>query len=132
MRRVVALVIFLIGSSASAWAMEDSQENRLAQALRYVELYDFKAMIAEMMTANATTADERAVASKRMAEMDFDKIKAIYLTAMTQVYTADELAACADFYGTPMGGSILSKQAKFNIAIVPGLKEETDRVFSQP
>jgi len=112
--------------------MEDSQENRLAQAQRYVELYDFKAMFAEMMTSNATTADQRAVASKRIAKMDFDKVKAIYLAAMAQVYTADELAACADFYGTPIGRSILSKQAKFNIAIVPGLKEETDRVFSQP
>ena len=131
MRRVVALVIFLIGSSASAWAMEDSQENRLAQALRYVELYDFKAMFGEMMTSSAM-GDQRAVASKDLAKMDFDKIKAAYLAAMTQVYTADELAACADFYGTPLGRSILSKQAKFNIAIVPGLKEETDRVFSQP
>src|SRR5579862_8512995 len=101
MRRVVALVIFLIGSSASAWAMEDSQENRLAQALRYVELYDFKAMLGEMMTSSAM-GDQRAVASKDLAKMDFDKIKAAYLAAMTQVYTADELAACADFYGTPM------------------------------
>ena len=111
--------------------MEDSQANRLIQAQRYAQLYDFKQMITELAFANLPT-DQRAALDQKVSRLDTDKLRRIFADAMAQVFTADELAACADFYGTPLGRSIMSKLPKFALAVTPGMNEEAQRALGTP
>jgi len=130
MYRVVVLAIFVTLASAPAWSMDDTQVNRLIQAQRYAQLFDLKSMFTDLVTANAT-ADQRAAALQRLSKLDADRVRAVLIAAMVQIYTADELAALADFYGTPTRRSIMSKLPKFDAAVTPAITEEAKRAFGQ-
>ena len=132
MYRLVALAALVIVSSAPALSMSDTQVNRLAQAQRYAQLYDLKSMLIDLVTASPAGEQQRAEALQRISKLDAERLRAVLTAAMVQVFTADELAASADFYETPVGRSIMSKLTKFNLAITPGITEELERAFGQP
>jgi hypothetical protein len=131
MCRLVAITLFLMMSVAPAWALDDTQLNRFLQAERYVKLFNFEAMLTDAAATNAPP-DQRASMVQRIRKLDMDKLRAVFIASMTEIYTADELAACADFYSTPMGRRIMSKLGKFNLAIAPGISEETQKAFGKP
>jgi len=131
MYRLVAITLFLIISAAPARALEDTQLNRFLQAARYAKLFNYEAMLSELVATNAPP-DHRTSMTQRIHDVDMDKLRAVFIATLTEIYTADELATCADFYSTPMGRRLMSKLGKFNLAIASAISEETQRAFGGP
>ena len=95
--------------------MPDTPENRRVQAQRYLEASPPKQLFADM-TKNMSASVPAAQRDKVMA-MFSTAVEHLDMTAVTKDmedtlvkrFTAEELKAMADFYGSPIGKSIMSK-----------------------
>lgn len=107
--------------------MPDTLENRTREADRYIQttppeglMYD----MAEKMSANIP-AEQRDI-FKAMLTKNFDigALTAIMRVAMVKHFSADELSALADFYGSPVGRSAISKLGPYMAEVMPAVQAE--------
>ncbi len=110
-----AVFAILIGC-ASLMALEDSYENRNKEATRCLEAMHIKKMLTDAIeqgvNARANNEDEKKQAKELLRKyVDGDEIISEMKEVMIKHYTTDELAAMSDFYSTPIGQSIIKKQA---------------------
>lgn len=109
-----------------AWA-QDTLGNRMLAAERYANTFDFKkileASIIEM--AKNYPKEQRGSFIRSMSQgVDPLRLRNFAVNAMTQVFTLEELNALADFYGSPVGRSMLSKFPKYMGMIAPFITQE--------
>src|SRR4029453_13506037 len=69
-----------------------------------------------------------------MAKVELNWFRNLAVNSMVLTFTTEELNALADFYGSPMGRSILKKMPAYMGALMPameqGLIEESKKVLS--
>ncbi len=108
-----AIFAVLLGC-ASLFAIEDTYENRNKEAARCLETMHTKEMLANAIeqgvSARAKNETEKKQAKELLKKYVGDEIISEMKEVMVKHYTADELAAMSDFYGTPVGQSIIKKQ----------------------
>jgi hypothetical protein len=117
----LTLVICLLAAS-SCFAMEDTPENRAKEAARYLEATPPEAMLADMTANVAKTIPEaqRPQFVKMMTEyFDIAAFKEATKKSAIKVFTADELKALADFYGSPEGQSSVKKMGLYMADMMP-------------
>ena len=127
-------LVVAFGLSGHVEALEDTHENRLAQAKRYMELIPMENMTTEMteQVAMSMPEDQRKVYVALMNDyLDIERLTAVSLDLMVNVFSADELAALADFYGSEIGQSATKKYGTYMAQATPIIQEELLRAFKQ-
>lgn len=120
MTRWLAVAVFLTISSMAV-AMEDTPENRQQQVDRYLQAVPPQAVFEDLMSKmfNNLPADQRELFVVDMSKgFDFEALTTLMRAAMVKTFTADELGALADFYGSPVGKSAMSKMGSYMAAFM--------------
>jgi hypothetical protein len=107
-------------------ALPDTQENREAQARRYLEVVPPREMLDDIVKNMAAAMPEKRgaeFANVLTEHIDMVAFENLLLTAMTKVFTAEELRALADFYGSPVGRSAMDKFGEYMAEAMPSIRE---------
>ena len=114
MTRWLAVAVFLTISSMAV-AMEDSPENRQQQVDRYLQAVPPQAVFEDLSKMfNNLPADQRELFGGDMGKgFGFEALTTLMRAAMVKTFTADELGALADFYGSPIGKSAMGKMGDY-------------------
>jgi hypothetical protein len=127
-KQIFALaVLALFSSSAFVLNAADTPETRRREAERYLQATPPKALFEDMadkMSANLP-ADQRQQFKRMMtAELDVPTLTKAMMDAMVKHFTADELKALADFYGSPVGKSAMQKFGAYMADVMPTVQAE--------
>jgi hypothetical protein len=130
-RATLAVTLVLLTAAAAA---EDDVQSRWAAARRYLAAVP----VSQLSDSTLKEVAKRLPEDKRAEFMsDFkdifhaDAIAEICLAAMVKHFTADELNALADFYGSKTGASIMSKFPPYMADVMPPLQEELRRATEE-
>jgi hypothetical protein len=121
------LLALLLPSSLPALALNDTPQNREQQADRYLEAVPPQSMMNDMSAKMAQTLPEeqrdqfKALMTKHL---DLGRVTAAIKAAMVKTFTADELKALADFYGSDVGKSAMSKMGTYMSEVMPATMNE--------
>lgn len=133
MKKLV-LVMALILASSNAFALEDSPENRSLEAERYLTVIsprDSFQDAAQQMSKNFSPEKREQFVKAMTQYVDVEAVVKAYKEAMVKIYTADELAAMADFYGSAVGISAMKKSGAYMAEIMPVLQAEALKALSK-
>ena len=123
------LILFIFPTSFLT-ALEDTKENRIIQAERYLKQFSLVDMIGgtwEQMFKHPPFSSwsdkQKKVFSDRMTAIvtpeEYDKI---LMDGMLETFTADELKAFADFYDSEHGKSAMKKMNNLMANMMPKLQ----------
>ena len=124
--KTTLLILFSL-LALPVWAMEDTPANRSKQADRYMQATPPKELfkdMAEQMSKNMPA--ERREQFKLVLEkfLDVEALTKVIKEAMVKDFSADELKALADFYGSPVGKSAMKKFGTYMKDVMPGINAE--------
>jgi len=132
-RAAVAALGSLIGGLAVACQpgapapLEDTPENRSAQIERYFESTPPESLVKDMlnkMTARMPDQQRTVFVERIVNHLDMPKLRTILHDAMSKNFTADELRALADFYGSELGKSVMAKFGTYMSEAMPQIQQE--------
>jgi hypothetical protein len=129
--RVLILFIFI---SLPALALEDSNENRLQQAERYMATTPTEEMmedLAKNMSMNLPPEQRQDFRAILLEHLNINTLSNAMITSMVKAFTADELAALADFYGSPIAKSAMKKMGGYMADIIPTVQAEIMRAVGE-
>jgi hypothetical protein len=109
---------------------EDSPEARAKAADRYLKVCQLDKMIKDMTTEMAKTLPEQnreGFTKLMLDEIDWKELEKVMKDALVRIFTAAELHALADFYGSKEGQSILGKMGKFMGDCMPAIQQQIGR-----
>jgi len=126
--KVITFTIMVVLLMVSmAFALEDTSLNRLAQAERYLEITPPKDMfqdVAEQVAMNFDPSQRQAFKELITKHLDIEALTKTMKDAMVIHFTADELKALADFYGSPAGKSSMKKFGAYMADVMPSVQAE--------
>jgi hypothetical protein len=113
-------VLTLVATIAISWltfglpaqALDDTPENRAAQADNYLRIVPAQSLMNDMSEKISATLpeDQRTLFITLMTKnLDMGAVTSAMRSAMIKNFSADELKAIADFYGSPIGKSAMAK-----------------------
>jgi hypothetical protein len=124
---LISSLVAACGQPSAPASLEDTPENRSAQIERYFASTPPEALVKDMlskMTARMPD-DKRTVFVERItAHLDMPKMRTIMHDAMSKNFTADELRALADFYGSALGKSVMAKFGTYMQEAMPQIQQE--------
>ncbi|NOZ25115.1 MAG: DUF2059 domain-containing protein [Nitrospirae bacterium] len=135
-RIVTVIVLLVFGLSLSVLAAESDKSNdaRVKAARRYMQVTPMNRMIEGSISAIA----QRVPPDRRKEFMSYveglmrvDVLEKIALDSLVKTFTAEELNALADFYGSPVGRSIMNKYGAYMADIMPALQQEIVRALGK-
>jgi hypothetical protein len=125
----LAILAFLTMTSAAV-ALEDTPENRKAQIERYLTAIPPKALFDDIVTKMAErmpTEQREVFTSLMLKNFDFSVLDSAMRAGMLKTFTADELAALADFYTSAMGKSAMGKMGTYMAEVMPAMNAEVTK-----
>jgi hypothetical protein len=131
--RIFATVA-LLGAASTSVAIDDTPENRAAQIARYLNAIppaEIMRDMADALSANLPPTERAGFREVMTQHIDVELLTATMTTAMAKHFTADELAALADFYGSPTGKSAVKKMGAYTAEIMPVVQAEVMRAFGE-
>jgi hypothetical protein len=126
-KEIIVLAITLFTSSAFVLGATDTPETRRHEAERYLQASPPKALFEDMADKIATNlpADQRQQFKQMLtADLDIAALTKAMIDAMVKHFTADELKALADFYGSPVGKSAMQKFGAYMADLMPIIQAE--------
>jgi hypothetical protein len=125
---LVVLLAFAIGSVCFGDPIPDTPENRQKQAERYLLVMPSKALIEDITLNMAATKGENSERDKvihaLVANVDFEAVNRAIMKSLMKVFTAEEIKAMADFYGSPAGKAAMNKSGVYMTDLRPALMAE--------
>jgi len=128
------LLLPMVLLSAALPAIADSEQERMAAARRYIE-------VAQMAKITDDTVNELAKGfsgGQRERFVEFmhkavrpEVLEQAAMASMVKVFTAEELNALADFFGSPLGRSAMDKFGLYMADIMPVIQQEMFRALQQ-
>ena len=121
------LLALLLPFSLPAFALDDTPQNREQQADRYLASAPPQSMMSDMAAKMAETLPEeqrdqfKALMTKHL---DLGRVTAAIKAAMIKTFSADELQALADFYGSDVGKSAMAKMGTYMSEVMPATMNE--------
>jgi hypothetical protein len=112
----LALALMLASSPAGA------QSDRRAAAEAYARVVDYPLLIEKAATRRAAelpAAEREAFVEFITDQVDFDMTRFYAISAMVDLFEADELEALASFATTPQGRSALAKLPALGAILIP-------------
>ncbi len=129
MRKLVFSIIAVIVLSSIAFAqtkaIEDTLQNRLSEADRYLTVMPPKDMITDMVTRMSVRLPEeqrRPFIRLMTKHLDLEKLTDIIKDVLVRHFTAAELNALANFYGSSIGKSAMTKFGQYMADAMPHLQ----------
>ncbi len=129
--RFAALPLLLLVAS-HAWGAGDSEEDRVAAARRYLEVAQMGKLMddAQAEMAKSLRPEEREEFLNFMRKtVRVDVLEKAAMASMVKIFTAEEMNALADFYGTPVGRSAMSKFGPYMADVMPVIQDEIVRAM---
>jgi hypothetical protein len=130
--RALLLLSLLIASLHAA--ASDSEEERVAAARRYLDVAQMRKITDDTVNELAKTfpADQR----DKFLEFMHDAVRPEVLeqaamASMVKIFTAEELNALADFFGSPVGRSAMGKFGVYMADVMPVIQQEMFRALQQ-
>lgn len=121
------LIAVLLWGAVNAFASDDTPANRAAEADRYLNACppeDTIKDMAEKMAMNMPPEKRKEFKDLMTKYLDMDAITKAIKNAMVKHFTADELKALADFYGSDVGKSALKKFGLYMADASPAIQAE--------
>jgi len=128
--RLVILASIVLLTIAPARALDDTPANRREQADNYLRAVPPQSLMKELTTKIAATIPEsqRATFMTLMNKnLDIQALADLIRDSMIKNFTADELKALADFYGSPVGQSAIAKMGSYMADAMPRLVAEMQK-----
>ena len=123
----VAMMVMLSGTS---WALDDTPENRARQADRYLAATPPREMIrdaTEQISRSIPQEQRQQFKDLMNTHLDIGVLEASMKRAMAKHFSADELKALADFYGSSVGRSAMKKFGVYMADVMPVIQNELMR-----
>ena len=114
-------------SDPIAQGVADTPQNRRREAERYLQATPPKALFADMAEKGAMNLppEQRQKFKEMMTtQLDIDALTKEMIDAMIKHFSTDELKALADFYGSPVGKSAMSKFGAYMADVMPAIQAE--------
>ncbi len=128
MKKTSTLIAAILLACTSLWALDDTPDNRSTQADRYVAVMPVSELLDELADkATQKLPPERRQILKALLEKNLDHaaLEKTMKRLAVKHFTADELAALADFCASPAGKSALKKFGPYMGELMPAVKAET-------
>ncbi|SDD78939.1 DUF2059 domain-containing protein [Rhodospira trueperi] len=124
MTRVVMICLAVLAMvwAPCALALEDTAANRWAQAVRYeraVPTDDVLETSVVRVARMLPPEHRQPFIDYAVLRIDRDGLRDSVLTALTETFSADELRAMADFFGSPVGQSVARKMGRYTERVMP-------------
>jgi len=124
--KILPIVVFGL-LSLSSFGLEDSIQNRMAQADRYMKTTPVEKMMKDMFDQMSVTMFDDAIESAEFRETLVNAIDIRAITNLTRDkliihFTAEELSSLADFYGSKHGKAAMSKFGVYMADLMPQLQ----------
>jgi hypothetical protein len=119
---------------ASIVSAQDSSADRQAAATRYISVVPMSKMLEDSFAelAKQLPQDKRAGFIAKMKQtVRADALERIALDSMVKTFTADELNALADFYGSKPGRSAMQKFGIYMGEVMPAIQAEIQQAIQQ-
>ncbi len=126
--------ILLLTFSMPAFALEDTPQNREQQADRYLDAVPPQSMMNDMSAKMAETlpAEQQDQFKALMTKhLDIARVTSAIKAAMVKTFTADELQALADFYGSAVGKSAMAKMGTYMAEVMPATMNEVQTALAK-
>ena len=125
---LLALLVGLTAHNASAEVIADTPANRQTQADRYLAAAPPKELF-ENMTKRIMASVPEGAQRDQMLKMfntgiDMNALSKAMKDSLVKHFTAEELKALADFYGSPVGKSAMSKMGDYTADLMPVIQAQ--------
>jgi hypothetical protein len=133
-RMAATICIVCLMTASAAGALENTEANRLKEANRYLKATPPEEMVldmAENMAKNMPEEKRGDFIEVMTKQLDLVSLRKTMLDAMVKHFTADELGALADFYGSPLGKSAMKKFGPYMGDVMPKLQADIMKAVSQ-
>lgn len=133
MKKLVLIAMMVLVSS-TAFAVQDTAENRTREADRYLSVSSPREMfqdVAEQLALNLPPEQREQFKSILTRHLDIEAVTKSMKDSMVKVFTADELAALADFYGSPVGISAMKKMGVYMGELMPTIQAEALKAIAK-
>lgn len=130
----VLLVVLILSVASAAFAIDDSPANRLRQADRYLEATppaDLMADMADKVAMNLPPEKRGEFKDLMTKYLDIQAMTEAIKEAMIRNFTAEELQAMADFYGSPVGQSSMKKFGTYMAEVMPLVQAEVVKAYGE-
>ncbi len=124
---------FCLMSSFPAVALDDTPENRAAQADIYMHVRPPQSALNDITDKLAATlpANLRTIFHEMMTKnLDMTVVNDVTRNAMIKNFTADELKGLADFYGSPVGRSTMAKMGTYMTDVMTPMMAEVKKALA--
>lgn len=131
---IVHSLLVALASTALPALAQDTTEARRSAANRYLSVVPMSKMLADMTSEMAKTVapDKREEFVRHMQKaLRVESLERIATDAMVATFTAGELDALADFYGSATGRSAMNKFGAYMAIVMPAIQEEVRRALGQ-
>ena len=134
MKKLFIVLIICISISAGAFAMEDTSLNRQKETDRYLQTTppdELMKNMAENMAMNFPPEQRAEFKTFCIKHMDIKAITKIMRDGMIKHFTASEIKALADFYGSPVGKSAMKNFGPYMADIMPAIQAEALKAYAE-
>ena len=131
--KLIGICLLLVASVSHLAALEDTPENRKAQANRYLAATPPSEMVAEMTKNMSQRLPEhkREEFGEMMTKyLDLESLRQTMSDAMVKHFTAAEIKALADFYSAALGKSAMKKFGNYMADVMPKVQEDVLKAFT--
>jgi len=131
------LIVVLMGSLPGLAAQPDTADTPQARkeaAERYAKVSDVRKLMADSVEAMAQRmpdAQREGFRTLMITHVRPEVIEAAMMAAMRKHFTARELNALADFYGSEEGRSAMAKFGRYMADVMPLVQAEMARAFAE-
>lgn len=126
---VLALIV-----ATPCFALEDTPENRATEADRFLAAAPPAEFLSETTSAIAKKmpeAQREQFVTLMAKNLDVPALTAAMKASLIKTFTADELKALADFYGSPIGKSSMKKFRLYMADVAPPMQTELKKAFEK-
>lgn len=126
MKFIPAALVFA-ALTGSVLALDDTPENRAKEADAYLQVVPAKELVDNMTEKLASTvpAAQRDIFKSMMTKhLDLSALVDAEKAALVKVFTAGEIEAMKNFYGSPDGKSVLKKMSAYMGEIMPTIQSQ--------
>jgi hypothetical protein len=130
----ILLVVTMAMASGTSFAIDDTSENRQAQVDRYLEAVppdELFAEIANSLVMNYPPSERAELRNFMMEIVNFDVVIDAMVASMVKHFTADETAAIAELYESPVGQSAMKKMGIYMAEVMPVIEAEVMRAVGE-
>lgn len=126
--------IALLALASHCLALEDTPENRNAEAQRYLKATPPQEMMNDMtvnMAKNLPEAQRDGFIKLMTKNLDLAAVEKATKDAMVKHFTANELKGLADFYSSPEGKSAMKKMGVYMADVMPVIQAEVQKAMAK-